>query len=348
MSERLAPLQHDTIDQIPEPSENPFLVGHVEASEQLAQAYRARRLHHGLMITGPVGIGKATLAFHLANHLLRYPDPTTAPETLASPDPAGPTFRQIAQGAHPSVLHLTRPYNDKTKNFRTAITVDEIRKVGRFLSMTAQAGAYRVVIVDAADDMNTNAANALLKNLEEPPKQTIFLILAHQPGRLLPTIRSRCQVVKLKPLEVGQIRQVIRHVGQEAGITDSLSDELLDRAGGSVREALMMTQYGGAEIVEALLGVVSGREFDTLKAWRIAEAVAGRDAEMAYRIFNRAILDEAARRAADMAGQGRADAAERLAALWEDLRGTIGETDTYNLDRKQHAMSVMRRLSEAA
>ncbi len=98
------------------------------------------------------------------------------------------------------MLHLTRPANEKTKGFKTVVTVDEIRRVNRFLSMTSHDGGYRVVIVDPADDMNVNAANALLKNLEEPPSRTVFILISHSPGGLLPTIRSRCQMVRLSPL----------------------------------------------------------------------------------------------------------------------------------------------------
>ncbi|TIX19989.1 DNA polymerase III subunit delta', partial [Mesorhizobium sp.] len=199
--ERIAPEQHDTLDGVPEPSETPFLIGHSQAAGMLTAAYRAGKLPHALIFSGPVGIGKATLAFHLAHHLLKHPDFAQAPESLATPDPASSLFRQIATGAHPGVLHLTRPLNDKTKSFKTVVTVDEIRKVNRFLSLTSHDGSYRVVIVDPADDMNTNAANALLKNLEEPPARTLFILIVHAPGSLLPTIRSRCQVVRLTPLD---------------------------------------------------------------------------------------------------------------------------------------------------
>ena len=167
----------------------------------LAAAYRSGKLSHALLLAGPQGIGKATLAFHLARHLLRHPSPETAPDELEGPDTASSLFRQIATGAHPSVLHLTRPMNEKTKSFKTVVTVDEVRRINRFLSLTSHDGSYRVVIVDPADDMNTNAANALLKNLEEPPSRTLFILITHSIGRLLPTIRSRCQTILLSTAE---------------------------------------------------------------------------------------------------------------------------------------------------
>ncbi len=164
MFERLAPEQYDSIPGVPEPAENPRLIGHAEASALLAGAYRAGKLHHALLLAGAHGIGKATLAFHLARHLLKYPRSEAAPDRLEDADVGTPLFRQVASGAHPSVLNLTRPYDDKRKVFKTVVTVEEIRRVNRFLSMTSHDGGYRIVIVDSADDMNASAANALLKS----------------------------------------------------------------------------------------------------------------------------------------------------------------------------------------
>src|SRR5690606_2871273 len=138
-------------------------------SSDVCSSDLAGKLHHALMVTGPRGIGKATFAFHVAHHLFRYPDATEAPETLTDIDRESQAFRLAVRGAHSGLLHLTRPWMEREKKFRNGITVDEVRRVGRFLSMTPPDGGWRVVIVDSADDMNSNAANALLKNLEEPP-----------------------------------------------------------------------------------------------------------------------------------------------------------------------------------
>src|SRR6476620_9662430 len=127
--ERIAPEQHDTLEGIAEPSENPVLVGHADAVGTIVAAYRSGKLPHALLLAGPRGIGKATLAYHVAHHLLSHPVAARAPDALAVPDPASSLFRQIAMGAHPAILHLTRPFNDKTKKFATLLTVDEIRRV---------------------------------------------------------------------------------------------------------------------------------------------------------------------------------------------------------------------------
>ncbi|TPK58148.1 MULTISPECIES: DNA polymerase III subunit delta' [unclassified Mesorhizobium] len=344
--ERIAPEQHDTLDGVPEPSETPRLVGHGQAAAMLAAAYRAGKLPHALIFAGPLGIGKATLAFHLAHHLLKHPAFEQAPETLAVPDPASSLFRQIATGAHPGVLHLTRPLNDKTKNFKTVVTVDEIRKVNRFLSMTSHDGSYRVVIVDPADDMNTNAANALLKNLEEPPARTLFILIVHAPGSLLPTIRSRCQLVRLSPLDIDELMAVLETAEPPPG-DPAARAALATRAGGSARNAILLTQYGGLEIAETLDALVSAGKSDIAGAYRLAEVVAGRDQAIQFDIFNRRALDLLSDAASRAALAGDLARAKTLSDTWHEALDAISETDTYNLDKKQHALTMIDRLKSA-
>jgi DNA polymerase-3 subunit delta' len=341
--ERLAPEQHDSLDGVPEPAENPRLVAHEAEAARLAAAYRAGKLHHALILSGPRGIGKATFAFHLAHHLLTFPDRAAAPETLATPEPASPLFRMIASGAHPGILYLARPLNEKTKAFRTAVTVEEIRRVNRFLSMTSHDGGYRIVIIDPADDMNSSAANALLKNLEEPPARTLFVLISHAAGGLLPTIRSRCQTVRLHGLRPDELGRVLASLGMAA--TDLAA--LAERAGGSVREAILLTEYGGLEIANALETIAGAGRFDIIAAAKLADAVAGRDQAIPFALFNAHALDHLGARASQAALEGDLARAEALSALWQEASRTIAETETYNLDKRQHAIGLMRRLQGA-
>ncbi|PLP58883.1 DNA polymerase III subunit delta' [Mesorhizobium loti] len=345
--ERLAPEQHDTLDDVPEPAENPRLIGHGEVAATLALAYKAGKLPHALMLCGPAGIGKATFAFHLAYHLLKHPNGKLAPETIAVPDPASGLFRQIAMGAHPSVLHLTRPMNDRTKAFKSVVTVDEIRKVGQFLSMTSHDGGYRVVIVDPADDMNTNAANALLKNLEEPPARTVFILVVHAPGSLLPTIRSRCQVLRLAPLDEHDLTAVLAAIGQATPDGAAQRAALAERAGGSARAAILLTQYGGLEIAAALEKLVSAGRVDIAGAHKLAETVAGRDQAIPFETFNRHALKLLSYAASSSAIAGDLGRAKLLSDTWQDAQRAISETETYNLDKKQHALTMIDRLNSA-
>jgi DNA polymerase-3 subunit delta' len=346
MFERIAPEQHDTLDGIPEPSENHHLFGHGEAASMLAAAYRAGKLPHALLLAGPLGVGKATLAFHLAYHLLKFPRHGEAPAELVAPDPDSAVFRQIAIGAHPSVLHLTRPANEKTKGFKTVVTVDEIRRVNRFLSMTSHDGGYRVVIVDPADDMNVSAANALLKNLEEPPSRTVFILITHSPGALLPTIRSRCQVVRLAPLGQGDLMAALSTFDIKPPADEPSRQALADRAGGSVRMAILLTQYGGLEISEATETIVRAASLDVAGAHRLADAVSARDRAIQFDIFNRHLLDLLSEAASAAALRGDAASANRYSQDWQDIRVAVEETETYNLDRKQHALNMIVRLQD--
>jgi len=347
MLERMAPEQHDTLDGVPEPSENPRLFGHREAVEMLAAAYKAQKLPHALLFAGPQGIGKATLAFHLAHHLLKFPTAIAAPETLATPDPASSLFRQIATGAHPAILHLTRPLNDKTKTFKTMLTVDEVRKVSRFLSMTSHDGGYRVVIVDPADDMNANAANALLKNLEEPPARTMFILITHSPGRLLPTIRSRCQMVRLSPLDPDSLLAALADVDAPPPREAEARASLVERAGGSARTAMLLTQYGGLEIADAIDSLVAAPALDIAAAHKLSDVVSGRGREVQFDIFNRHVVDMLAAEASRTALMNELARADRLSRAWQEATNSVNDMATYNLDKKQHALTLLARAHDA-
>lgn len=344
MYERIAPDQHDSLDGVPEPSETIRVFGHDDQAMQYTIAHRAEKLPHALVFAGPRGVGKASMAFQLAHYLLAHPSSDNAPADFTARDPSSSLHRQVASGAHPSVLHLTRPLNDRTKAFKTALTVDEVRRVGRFLSLTAHDGGYRVVIVDPADDMNTNAANALLKNLEEPPARTIFVLIAHSLGRLLPTIRSRCQIVRFQPLGHDDMLAALTAIGK-APETDA-RDALLSRAAGSVRSAVMLTDYGGVEIAEVLTKLVSTPNPPAMETHKLADAIAGRDQAIQFGIFNDHALDLLARAAGEAAGLGEIDRANRISEAWQNSRIAILETDTYNLDRKQHVLSMIARLND--
>jgi DNA polymerase-3 subunit delta' len=345
--ERRAPEQHDSLPDIPEPPENPLLVGHENARSMLASAYRAGKLHHALLFAGRPGIGKATLAFHLAHHLFTNPDHRLGPLDFSDIDTNSQDFRLAAQGAHPGVLHLTRPFVERDKKFKTVITVDEIRRVARFLSLTPPDGGYRVVIVDPADDMNANAANALLKNLEEPPPRTIFILITHSFGRLLPTIRSRCQVYKLDPLSPGLLEKLLQSLGASLPETEEERRLLIQRAQGSARDAILLTEFGGLEIEQAIENLLEQRRFDVPAAYKLAEAATGRERQVQFDLFNRAVLDRVANAASHSASAGDIAQAERFANFWEELAETIRQVEIFNLDRKQHVVSSLNRLHNA-
>ncbi|RWX20074.1 DNA polymerase III subunit delta' [Rhizobium hidalgonense] len=319
------------------PAENTRLFGHEEAEVFLAQSYRSGKGHHAILIEGPEGIGKATLAFRFANHVLSYPDPATAPETIGDPDPASPVSRQITSGASHNLLHLARPVDEKTGKVKSAITVDEVRRAGKFFSQTSGTGNWRIVIIDPADDMNRNAANAILKILEEPPKRALFLVLSHAPGRLLPTIRSRCLPLKLAPLADDALMAALAHLGiaGEGGA-------VLSAAKGSVGEALKLLNYGGGEIIAAYDEMLSAEGPAARKAMhRLADALSGRESDTIFDFFVSHVGDDIMNRARIAAGEGEIIAAERLARLYFEITERLTISDAYNLDRKQTIISIL-------
>ncbi|MBY5520277.1 DNA polymerase III subunit delta' [Rhizobium leguminosarum] len=319
------------------PGENTKLFGHAEAEAFLAQSYRSGKGHHAILIEGPEGIGKATLAFRFANHVLSHPDPETAPETIGDPDPVSPVSRQIASGASHNLLHLARPVDEKTGKVKSAITVDEVRRAGKFFSQTSGTGNWRIVIIDPADDMNRNAANAILKILEEPPKRALFLVLSHAPGRLLPTIRSRCLPLKLAPLADDALVAALAHLG-----ISGEGGAVLSAAKGSVGEALKLLNYGGGEIIAAYDEMLSAEGPTARKVMhRLADALSGRESDTIFDFFVSHVGDDIMNRARAAAGEGQIAAAERLARLYSEITERLTISDGYNLDRKQTIISIL-------
>jgi DNA polymerase-3 subunit delta' len=294
------------------------------------------------LIEGPPGIGKATLAFRFANHVLSHSDPEAAPEAIADPDPNSPVSRQIASGASHNLLYLARPVDERTGKVKSAITVDEVRRAGRFFSQTSGTGNWRIVIIDPADDMNRSAANAILKILEEPPKRALFLLISHAPGKLLPTIRSRCLPLKLAPLGDEALCNALANLGIDAGDGD-----LLATANGSVGEALKLVNYGGVEIIAAYNDVLTSQGPSARKAMhRLADAISGKDSETIFEFFTNHVGDDLIQKARAAAMAGQVAAAERLSRLHSDIVERLTVSDAYNLDRKQTVLSILGEIKE--
>ena len=193
------------------PRERLKLVGHGEAEQTLLSAFQSGRLPHAWLISGPRGIGKATLAYRFARFLLNGGSEGGlfgGPDDLSVPAESSVAHRVAAQ-AHPDLRVVERTANERTGKLRTEIVVDDVRDLSHFLRLTPSDGGWRIAIVDAADEMNRNAANALLKILEEPPDRAVLLVVSHAPGRLLPTIRSRCRKLVMKPLPLDQTDALI-------------------------------------------------------------------------------------------------------------------------------------------
>jgi len=326
------------------PSANTVLFGHDQAQAFLAQSYASGKGHHAILIEGPEGIGKATLAFRFANHVLNHADFRTAPDRLADPDPASPVYRQIAGGASHNLLHLTRPTDPKSGKLKTTTTIDEVRRAGKFFSQTSGTGNWRIVIVDTADELNRNAANAILKMLEEPPKRAMFLVLSHAPGKLLPTIRSRCLPLMLRPLAEADLLAALGHLGIQ--LPQNVAARVLELAGGSVAQAIKLINYGGLDVIDAFDQVMSqSGPIQRMAMHKLADAVSQRDNDTLYGFFVDHVGTFVADRARQEALAGRLGRAADLSRLQGTITERFNVADAYNLERKQTVLTTLGELA---
>src|SRR5947209_5696866 len=247
----------------PPPRTNPDLLGHDEADAELRRLFDSGRMPHALLLSGPRGIGKATLAFRLARFVLAQGAGEGMAPALFGDDTAGGlaispdsgVFRRVASGGHADLLTVERAYDPRRRRMRSEIVVDDAREIASFLRLTPAEGGWRVVVVDGADEMNRNAANSLLKILEEPPKRTVLLLVAHSPGRLLPTIRSRCRRFPLQPLPAAIVRDLLTRYRPD--LPDAQAEALTALSAGSIGRALDLAAAGGVELYEQVLALLS-------------------------------------------------------------------------------------------
>ncbi|HWD58243.1 MAG TPA: DNA polymerase III subunit delta' [Stellaceae bacterium] len=329
----------------PPPRANPELIGHEAAEAALRQLLDAGRLPHALLLSGPRGIGKATLAFRLARFVLSGGgegglDMFGAPGTpgLATAQESG-VFRRVAAGGHADLLTVERAFDPRRKRLRSEIVVADVREIGAFLHLTAAEGGWRVVIVDGADAMNRNAGNALLKILEEPPRQTLLVLVAHSAGRLLPTIRSRCRQMKLGALSPETVRGLLaRYYPDLDGEGAAAVAELAE---GSIGRALELVQSGGVELYRTMAAMLTRRPaLDPLALHAFADKFARADADDSYRTFEELLSQHLAHQAIAAARGGERGEAARWARLRDEISGNFTRGDGLNLDRKQTIMSA--------
>ncbi|HXG79125.1 MAG TPA: DNA polymerase III subunit delta' [Methyloceanibacter sp.] len=345
----------DRLEGFAHPREADRLFGHAAAEREFAEALRSGRIHHAWLIVGPEGIGKATLAYRLARSVLAEGEEV---------HPDHPVFRKVAALSHPNLLLIRRSWVEKSKRYSQWIGIDEVRRLRAFLGHSAGEGNWRVVVVDRADELNQNAANALLKALEEPPPRTLFLLISSTEGKLPVTIRSRTRVLRLTALGREDLEKAVR--GALRSAEREIDSETLEKAfalsQGSVRRALELIANDGIELYDEIASQLAGLpEFDGPRLHRQVERLGAAEGERLdlYLSLLLGLIERLIRVAAT--GEAAAEAERRLSAqllsrsnlafwaeAWEAISEAKSEAAALNLDRSLLVLDTWFRLQALA
>ena len=337
------PDESDRIEGFPHPRATTRLIGHDVALSRAARAIRGGRPPQGWLISGPPGIGKATLAYRIARYLLTCGARDTGLEDLSVPA-NDPGAIQVAAGSHPGLLVLKRGINEKTGKLMSELPVNEVRRLAGFFGMTSGAGGWRVAIVDTADDMNANAANAILKLLEEPPSRAMLILIANRPGQLLPTIRSRCQRLELRPLDDDVVAGALKRFLPDAGAEERTA--LARLSGGAIGAALELASGEGRE-----LAAEAGRLIDQAATPDVIALLALGDRLSRMRDglprFSEFLIESLSARIRAKARQAGAHM-ERWTALLTHLEDHFARSRGLNLEPRQTILGAARDMAATA
>jgi DNA polymerase-3 subunit delta' len=330
----------------PHPRETQELFGHAEAEQTLLEAYRSGRIPHAWLISGPRGIGKATLAYRMARFVLAYPDPAAPAVQSArslAVDPEHAVARRIAAQAQPDLLILERTIGERGK-LRQDIAVDDVRRSVSFFGSTAGEGGWRVAIVDSVDELNANGANALLKVVEEPPVRALLLLVSHARGLVLPTIRSRCRLLNLRTLSNAEVaKAAAAALGREADA------EVLEAAGlaeGSVGRALSVLDGPALALRQRLTELLDGLPAtDPMALHALGDAISGTDPRTLEAFLDTVNAWLSARMTG---GPQESRRMARVAEVWEKVNRAALEVEIFNLERKPLVFAVFGLLADAA
>lgn len=313
--------------ELPHPRDVYTLDGAEPAERAWLEAVARGRLHHAWLLAGPEGVGKATFAFRAARRLLGARSDPASGLLGASPD--DPVCRLIESRAHPDLLVLEREGGDG--KLKRGISVDEARRLPEFFAKSPSIAAWRVAIIDAADDLNPSAANAVLKTLEEPPERGVVLMVSHAPGALLPTLRSRCRRLNFAPWPEARVARFMQAAG---GLDPADADRLAALSCGAPGRALRLRAQGALELdgtARAIFEGGPGRQDAAVQA--LSDKLRGGEAAARFALLLE-LLAEQARAAALAAATADAPArAEQAAAAWTRWRALPAEVEGLNLDR---------------
>lgn len=334
----------DREGDLPHPRRVYELFGQDAALQDAQTAITGGRMHHAWMISGPKGVGKASFAYRLARRLLGAEQ---VPDGVLSSDPHDPVCQRLEALSHPDFLLIRRPYNDKTGKLKNEIPVEEARRAPEFFSKSASGKGWRVCIVDSADELNTNSANALLKTLEEPPERGILILIVNTPGRLLPTIRSRCRRLILRAPSIDATTDwlVERH-----GFDREDAHRASAMAQGAPGRALALSETDAPKLKSSLDAALADLpRLDRSAIAQLAGAATRKGGEQIKPILMDFLIADAQTRAKTAA---LGAAGPSAAAPWVDAADQLGrlarESETLYLDVKQTLYAAFALMQDAA
>ena len=341
------------------------LFGHGEAEQTLLDAFNSGRLAHAWLLSGPKGIGKATLAYRFARFLLSQPSGAGEPglfgKDLSSVEPDSlfvdsdaPAFGRIAAGSHADLKSIERRFDEKKGKFRNEIIIDDIRSIASFFSLSAAEEGWRVIIIDSADEMNSNAANALLKALEEPPTRVMILLVSHNYRCLLPTIRSRCRMLSLSSLNQDIVVKLLLQHYPKMPTGDAMS--LANLSEGSIGRALDLEAEGGLQLYSDLLSLLETLPHLNVTALHALAGKLGRvGGDNSFYTFGDLLMGWLGRfilfsiKGVEGANSNETILNERLSTnaplaswleVWDKVTYLLARTDAINMDRRQIIISI--------
>lgn len=341
------------------PQNNGYLLGQNEAENIFLQAWKSQTMHHAWILSGEKGIGKATLAYRIARFLFCADENNKDKYTSLNVSPDNSVFQQVAKGSYPDLMVLERDYTETDKRKvvnairkgealgneelsalkRSAfIRVDDVRKVNEFLKKTSFNNGWRVVIVDSADDMNKNAANALLKILEEPPAKTLLLLISHNTGCLLPTIRSRCAKLSLKALDKGEVGSLLRRY--RADLNETMIARLAEMSCGSIGKAILYADENAVNVYDKMCRLLCAKQNYSLSALLDFCNEASSSPEI-FSLTEELLLNFLKENMPNCRDK------EEIYALWNETRKKFADCTSVNMDKRLTLINLINKICKA-
>ena len=341
----------DTTDIFPR--NNTFLLGQEKAEQALLEAWKNNSMHNSWLLCGQEGIGKATLAYRFARFLLSADENNKDKYTSLEVGENNPAYKLIAKNAHPNLKVIERDFieTDKKKVLKAikegealsenelkglkksaVIRIDDVRTINDFLSKKSADNNWRIVIIDSIDDMNASSANAVLKILEEPPAKSILLLISHNPGRLLPTIKSRCAKLLLSPLAGNVIASLLRRYRPE--LSEKEIAGLQEICSGSIGKALIYSDNKALQYYDNLCKLVYAKEKFKLSDLLSYCETAAKDEDI-YVLVQELIFKFISENIAN------SEHVEELAVVWENTIKMFDEAARLNIDKKQVLINII-------